>query len=207
MAATCRRWCPAGSRSREPMSPDPATPREPSQQAAEAELDRTLAEAEEPAPTPTWWPLRILEGLGGLVVLALALGVTGAVLLRLFGRSTTGVVELGALSMLFLVLLGAPALAARDQHVRLELLDFFVGRRVLRVLDHFGSLVQLVVTGLLIAAVWQVLQTDLTRGTTIGGELRLDRWWVSGSALVGLIALALGICYRWVLSVRGERKG
>lgn len=187
------------------MSPDPGTVRVPEDEPAEDDLGRTFTEAEEPAPVPTWMPLQILEGVGGLVALALAVGVTTAVVLRLFGSAVIGMVELGAMSMLFLVLLGAPAVAARDQHVRLELLDFFVRPGVLRALDHFGSAVQLVVTGFLITAVWQVLQSDLTRGTTIGGELRLDRWWVSGFALFGLIALASGIGYRWYVTWRGTR--
>ncbi|NNG18986.1 TRAP transporter small permease [Naumannella sp. ID2617S] len=178
-----------------PLAPNPAH-----------DLHLAIEQAQHTAPEPTWLPLKVLEFLGGLVVLALMLGVTTAVVLRIFGHGLTGVVELGALSMLFVVLLGAPALAARDEHVRLELVDFFTGPKVLRVLQHFGSMVQLVVTGLLIAAMWQVLQADLRRGTTIGGDLRIERWLISGFAITGLVALALGILVQWWRMIRRNRK-
>lgn len=161
-------------------------------------------EAQGDPPAPAWLPVQVLEWLGGLVVVALAVGVTFGVGMRASGRGLLGVLELGGLSMVFLVLLGAPALALRDEHVRLELADFILSSKSLKWLQLFGLVVQFLVTVLLMYAMWQVLQVDLRRGTTIGGELRLPRMWVSGFALFGFALLAAAIVRRFVHDLRGK---
>lgn len=151
---------------------------------------------------PTWLPMRILEWLGGIIVIVLTLGITISVATRAAGQGLIGVIELAGLAMIFLVILGSPGLALRDEHVRLELADFIVGKKTLKALHYFGLVVQLAVVAMLCFAMWQVLSADLRRGTTVAGDLRLPRYWVSGSAFVGFLFLGLALVRSFVDSVR-----
>ncbi|MDO5683226.1 MAG: TRAP transporter small permease subunit [Propionibacteriaceae bacterium] len=153
-------------------------------------------------PKPTWLPMRVLEWLGALVILALTVGITYSVAVRAAGHGLTGAIELAGLAMVFVVILGAPGLALRDEHVRLELADFVLGKKALTGLQWFGLLFQFLVVALLCFAMWQVLQADLRRGTTVAGDLRLPRYWVSGSVLVGFVFLGLALIKNFIDSLR-----
>ncbi|WP_432557864.1 TRAP transporter small permease [Granulicoccus sp. GXG6511] len=151
---------------------------------------------------PTWLPMRILEWLGALVIVALTLGISYSVAVRAAGQGLTGAIELAGLAMIFVVILGAPGLALRDEHVRLELADFILGKKALKALHYFGLVFQLVVVVLLCFAMWQVLEADLRRGTTVAGDLRLPRYWVSGSVLAGFVVLGLALIRSFIDSIR-----
>ncbi|MGJ3509883.1 TRAP transporter small permease [Enemella sp. A6] len=165
-----------------------------------------LVAATAPDRPEAWLPLRGLEYLGGFVVLGMALLITASVVMRAMGYGLTGVIELSSVAMLFLVLLGAPALANRDEHVRLELIDMVAKDNHLRLLSIFGALVQLVVIGFLLYATWMLFQTDLARGTTVAGELRMPRFYVTAGAMVGFLALAIGVVVRMLHELRRSRK-
>lgn len=151
---------------------------------------------------PTWLPLRILEWIGGILVIILTLGISISVAMRAAGQGVIGVIELAGLAMIFIVILGAPGLALRDEHVRLELADFVVGKKALKALHYFGLIVQLAVVTMLCIAIWQVLSVDLRRGTTVAGDLRLPRYWVSGAVLVGFVFLGLALVKSFIDSIR-----
>lgn len=165
-----------------------------------------LVAATEPDRPEAWLPLRVLEYVGGFVVLGMAVLITTSVIMRSMGHGLTGVIELSSVAMLSLVLLGSPALANRDEHVRLELIDMVARKNHLRMLSVFGGLVQLAVTGVLIYAAWMLFQTDLSRGTTVAGELRMPRYWVTGGALIGFLAIAVGVVARMLHELRTHRK-
>jgi TRAP-type C4-dicarboxylate transport system permease small subunit len=132
--------------------------------------------------------LRTCDGLAGLVVVLLMIGVSASVGLRLFGIAVTGVIELGGLSLLFLTFLAAPHVAARDDNVKVEVIDSVLSSRSRRFVDVLASLVQIGVMGVLVWASAQLVLVDIQRGTTTGGDLRLSRWMVG---LVVPIASAL----------------
>jgi TRAP-type C4-dicarboxylate transport system permease small subunit len=156
---------------------------------------------------PAWWPVRLSEIAGALVVLALVVGVTAGVVLRASGNGVLGLVELAGISVLVMVVLGTSSLAYRDEHVRLELLDVVAGQKVARALDVFVDVVQLAVVAVVAYALQDLFRSDLSTGTTTGGELGLARSWVSGTATVGFVLVALVMVRKLTRDLIGQWRG
>lgn len=140
---------------------------------------------------PVWLPVRLTEWAGAALVLFLAAAVTVGVITRAAGSGIIGLLELSALGMVVLTLLGAPGMTYRDENVRLEIVDLFASPRVLRVLNILSDVFQLVVVALIIYAAYLLFEADLSRGTTVGGEMRLSRSWITG--LVGVAFLVVAV--------------
>lgn len=146
----------------------------------------------------------VLEAAGAVVVLLLALGVTVAVVARNLGYAITGVIELGALSLVLITFLGFPSLALRDGHVKVEILDVFVRPSAAKIIDAFSLLLQIVIAAALLWVTFDLMTTDLARGTTFGGDLKLQRSLVAIVCFIGALTGLGALVVRFVRGRRGE---
>lgn len=159
-------------------------------------------EIEESSDKSVWIPALILEWLGALVVIVLSVAITAGVVARFFGTGIFGVVELSAMSMVVMVLLGGAALAARDGHVKLELLDTVLRPRQLKAVNVLSDVVQIVVTAVLTWAMFSLFLNDLDRGTTVAGDVQFPRVVLAGLATVCFAVLSLTILLRLIRDLR-----
>lgn len=158
-------------------------------------------DVEESDDTHVWLLALIPEWLGAIILIALTGTVTTAVIMRLAGKGLTGVVEIAGASMVVMVALGTSALAMRDDHVRLEILDPMLTDRSLKVVNLFSVAVQIVVSAMLAWATWLAFLKDSQRGTTLPGELAIPRMYVSGVVAICFIILLLSLIRRLVRDV------
>lgn len=156
---------------------------------------------------PDWLPAKVPEAVGAAVVLLLALGVTAGVVMRYSGRGVLGLVELASLSMIIVVVLGAAGLSYRDEHVRLELIDSALGDKRVSRLELFVDAVMLLVTAVVIYALFSVFRLDLSFGTTLSGELGIPRMWVSGVAAICFLLVGVVLIRKTIADVRLVRRG
>lgn len=164
------------------------------------------SEAEQEAiEHPDWLPARIPEAVGALVVFLLMIGVGGGVLLRYTGHGVLGLIELASLSMLVIVVLGAAGLSYRDEHVRLEIIDAAVGKKGITRLELFVDVFQILVTAVVIYALFEVFRMDLMTGTTLSGELAIPRKWVSGVAVVCFVLVLVVLIRKMAVDLRVVR--
>jgi len=177
------------------------------EQAAESGMGHEIQELENPEadqhlPGRGNSPLRFLQSLDGLLIIALSLFITVVVLLRVAGIGVTGAVELGAMSMVVLVALGIPAVTRADENFRLEIIDFFVSAKTLSRLDAIGLAIQLVVT----CAVWlfsvDLFINDVRTQTTMGGEKSLSRYWLTGAVAVGFAGVLYALIQRSIVLIK-----
>lgn len=159
-------------------------------------------EVEESSDRKVWLLALIPEWLGALVLIALTLGVTYNVVARFIGHGITGVVELAGVSMIVMVLLGMSALAMRDGHVRLELIDPLLKPTSLKVVNITSVVVQLVVGAVLTYAMYETFSTDLKRGTTIAGDVQMPRMYISGLAMVCFAILEVSLVRKLITDLR-----
>ncbi|MDJ0347937.1 TRAP transporter small permease [Cryobacterium sp. PH29-G1] len=130
----------------------------------------------------------IMEGLSGIVVLALAIVVTLGVIARSLSIPLVGAIEVAGVSLVVMTLLVAPALIFRNEHVKIELTNGLGGQRTQRVIDVIALLVQILVAAVLLYATFLLFAQDLQRGTAFLGELRLPR-----AMLTAVLPLSFGM--------------
>ncbi|RLY93822.1 TRAP transporter small permease [Kocuria tytonicola] len=138
----------------------------------------------------------------GLLLVGLAILVTVSVFMRTVGAGFVGTVEFGAMAMVLLVALGAPAVAAADENFRLEIVDMFAPPRVVRALDKVALAFQLLVSALVTWFVLSLFLDDLRTGTTMAGELGIQRAWLTGVLTLGLALTAYAVAVRFVRALR-----
>lgn len=159
----------------------------------------------EPLGQSDWLPAKVPEALGALTVFILAISVTVGVILRYAGFGVLGLVELAALSMLLIVVLGAAGLSYRDEHVRLELIDAKIGEKNISRLELFVDAFQILVTAVVVFALFEVFRSDLETGTTLSGELDIARKWVSGTAMICFSLVGIVLVRKAVIDIRTVR--
>jgi TRAP-type C4-dicarboxylate transport system permease small subunit len=107
------------------------------------------------------------------------------------GRTVHGSIELPGIAILFLTFLTAAYVSRSDGHVRLEVIDEYVSKRVLRWLDVVSSATGvLLALGLTFAATRQIIE-DIAASTETATALGLPRWMVLSAIPLG--SLLLGI--------------
>lgn len=158
--------------------------------------DGQLEPESEQLTAPVWSPIRLLQGLGALLILAVAVFVTVTTLSRVAGNGVLGAVEIGALSMVFLTALSIPAVTAADENFRLEIIDHFTGPRTQRMLELIGLVLQLVIGAVVTVFMVSLFINDITTLTTTAGELGISRYWVSGAAVVGFAGVVYAVLVR-----------
>ncbi len=117
----------------------------------------------------------VMEGLSGVVVLALALIVTVGVIARSLSIPLVGAIEIAGVTLVVMTLLVAPALIFRDEHVKIELTNGLGGERTQRVIDIIALVFQILVAAVLLYTTFLLFAQDVQRGTAFLGELRLPR--------------------------------
>ncbi|GAA1721900.1 TRAP transporter small permease [Propioniferax innocua] len=159
-------------------------------------------EVEEADDSRVWTLALVPEWLGAVVLMVLTMAITVGVIARLTGHAITGIVELAGASMVVMVILGTAAVAMRDGHVRLEVIDPLLTEKSLKVVNLFSLGVQIVVSAALSWACWLTFLKDVDRGTTLPGELAFPRMYVSGVVAVCCIVLLLSLIRRLMTDVR-----
>lgn len=153
-------------------------------------------------PGPALLPQRVLQGIGAAVLLALAVMVTVAVIMRYLGNGIIGVVEIASMCMVIITVLVIPAATVADENFRVEVADFFVGEKTMAGLNVLSIVVQIVVAIFLAVAAVDLLIHDVATLTTMGGELSLPRWWLSLPVALGFI----GVVYSTILTALRLRR-
>ncbi|QGU05170.1 TRAP transporter small permease [Corynebacterium comes] len=140
-------------------------------------------------------PQRLLQGIGAAVLLAMAVLVTVAVIMRYLGNGIIGAVEIASMCMVVITVLVIPAATVADENFRVEVADFFAGEKTMAGLNVLSIIVQVVVSVFLAIAAVDLLIHDINTLTTMGGELSLPRWWLSLPVALGFI----GVVYSTIL--------
>lgn len=130
--------------------------------------------------------------LAGLLAAYLMLSVVVGIVMRaVFTRPQAWVVELAGPALLGITFLAAAAVARDDGHVRLTLLDEFLGDRRLHQLSRIALFIELVVIALLLYATGLQWWADLQSGTYAPGFLRVERWKLTAQIPLGLFLYLL----------------
>ena len=159
-------------------------------------------DVEEADDSEVWALALVPEWLGAVVLMTLTVAITTGVVARLAGHAITGIVELAGASMVVMVILGTAAVAMRDGHVRLEIIDPLLTGKSLKGVNLFSLTVQIAVSAALSWACWSTFLKDIDRGTTLPGELAFPRMYVSGIVAVCCVVLLLSLIRRLLTDVR-----
>lgn len=170
--------------------------------AAEVTSQLSTLEVDEADDSDVWLLAKVPEWLGAAVVMGLTLLVAYGVVMRMVGHGVTGMVEIAGLSMVVIVLLGTAALAMRDGHVRIEMIDPLLKPAGLKAIKIVSLVIQMVVVAVLTYAMFQTFGKDLDRGTTLGDEVTFPRFYLSGLAMVCFAVLELSLVRKLMLDVR-----
>ncbi len=169
----------------------------------EALEEVSAAEEEVRDNTPTGWVVWVFDHLAALVGLALLIGVTYAVIARTMGIAVLGVVELGGFALVLTTLLAAAGLVRRDGHVRVEIVDYFMKARGLKVVEIISILIQIAVTVVVFWATLRLAITDVERDRVLSyGNQYLPRIFVSGFLPLGMAGVLVMLLVRLVKVVR-----
>lgn len=128
--------------------------------------------------------------------------VVGIVMRAVYTRPQAWVVELAGPALLGVTFLAAAAVAREDGHVRLTLLDEFLGDRRLRQLTWVSTMIEILVIGLLLYATTVQWWSDVQSGTYAPGFLRVERWKLTAQVPLGLL---LYLMYLLRSALRGRQ--
>lgn len=119
------------------------------------------------------------------------LTVADVALRTLVNRPIQGTFDLIQLGLACTIYIALPAVFLRDQHLVVDVIDHFAGRRAVRVLDWLGAAVSLGVLGLMF---WQMvpLARDMQEFGDVTADLSIPKivYWIPVLAGVGASALA-----------------
>ena len=124
----------------------------------------------------------------------------GDVVLRsLFGYPIQGLLELVELGLACTIFLALPAVFLRDEHLVVDVVDQFVGPRLVRVLDLAGAVVSLAV---LTVMAWQMVPLARTMHEfgDVTSDLSIPKIWYWVPVLLGVVASAAATVFfiaRW----------
>ncbi|WP_145941913.1 TRAP transporter small permease subunit [Corynebacterium glyciniphilum] len=153
----------------------------------------------------TWLPERLLEYLGAVVILVLAVFIAVTVVMRFTGHGVLGAVELSALAMVLITVLVIPAATAADDNFKVEILDMFNRPTLVVIGQLIGAVVQLIVALFLTFSALELLINDWTTKTTMAGELALHRYWLSLAVFVGFAVMLHATVFYLIRSIRTTR--
>jgi TRAP-type C4-dicarboxylate transport system permease small subunit len=117
------------------------------------------------------------------------LTVADIVLRAFFSYPIQGMLELIELGLACTIFLALPAVFLRDEHLVVDVIDYFARPRLVRLLDLVGALVSL---GVLVVMAWQMLPLARTMHEfgDVTSDLSIPRIWYWIPVLVGVIASA-----------------
>lgn len=153
-----------------------------------------------------WIFQRALQGVGGFLLFLLAAVVTVSVFMRAIGQGLTGIVELGAVSMVVITVLVIPAVTAADENFRVEVIDFFVGPEAIRRLDVMGLVLQAFVSIFITICAIELFINDVITRITLTGELNIPRMWLTLLVSLGFLAMVHALGVRIVREARRKEK-
>jgi TRAP-type C4-dicarboxylate transport system permease small subunit len=139
-----------------------------------------------------------MNALAGLVLIAMPVAITTNVLSRyFFNRPFAAVFEGIEYSMLWITFLALPLVTLRKEHIRIDLVEGLIEKRpsaerVLRVLDHIGALVSVVVLLTLAYFTYRTVARSYEMGTVMVTTLKPPRWIIYSvlptASVVGAVA-------------------
>jgi TRAP-type C4-dicarboxylate transport system permease small subunit len=119
------------------------------------------------------------------------LTVADVALRALVNRPIQGSFDLIQLGLACTIYLALPAVFLRDQHLVVDVIDHFAGRRLVRALDWIGAAISL---GVLALMLWQMvpLARDMQEFGDVTADLSIPRifYWIPVLVGVGASALA-----------------
>jgi TRAP-type C4-dicarboxylate transport system permease small subunit len=117
------------------------------------------------------------------------LTVADIVLRAFFSYPIQGMLELIELGLACTIFLALPAVFLRDEHLVVDVIDYFARPRLVGLLDLVGALVSL---GVLVVMAWQMLPLARTMHEfgDVTSDLSIPKIWYWIPVLVGVIASA-----------------
>jgi len=138
------------------------------------------------------WLVRILCVLAVAAIVAMTLGISTEVIMRIFGLpSIVGLIELTEYGLFISTFFAAPYLLRKNEHIRVDILMSRADKATARVVE-FGVLLCIVaisvITGLVATA---VMVANARNGTLIFKDLVFPQWWLDW--IIPLTSLSLTI--------------
>lgn len=156
-------------------------------------------------PDPLDLAVGAAEAAAAVVCGLVMLGVGFSVVTRsFFNQPLAWVIELSGAAMLYITFLATAYVAKRDEHVRLDILDEFLPKPIIRHLDVLADLVQLALAASLTLISLRMVVSDIGRGTLSGGFLYIPRWWIGIIIPIGSFLLTLQLTRILVRRLRGR---
>lgn len=138
------------------------------------------------------WLVRILCVLAVAVIVAMTLGISAEVIMRIFGLpSIVGLIELTEYGLFISTFFAAPYLLRNNEHIRVDILMSRVDQATARVVE-FGVLLCIVAISVITGFVATVVMiANIRNGTLIFKDLIFPQWWLDW--IIPLTALSLTI--------------
>lgn len=138
------------------------------------------------------WLVRILCVLAVAVIVAMTLGISAEVIMRIFGLpSIVGLIELTEYGLFISTFFAAPYLLRHNEHIRVDILMSRVDAATARVVE-FGVLLCIVAISVVTGFVATVVMIANARnGTLIFKDLIFPQWWLDW--IIPLTSLSLAI--------------
>lgn len=151
--------------------------------------------------TLTKWPLRILETLAVLLIAAIAIVVTGAVVLRLFKIVPAGSTELATLFFVWAIYIGMFLAFVEGGHLAITVVVNRLRGRLLTTVVIISDLLLLAFTAVvtLESVNYVMLALDSVRVTP---ALEISPAWMYSAVLVGMALSTLYVGGRIILNIR-----
>lgn len=142
------------------------------------------------------------------MVFLLAIGITfGAVSRYAFNRSLASIVEMSTYALLYITFLAAPWVLRQDGHVKVDFLNYILGRRWQTALDVVASLLSLALTAFLTWAGMDAVYRSYVSREVVANILQTPAYLLLWVIPVGMAFLALGFGRLGVLRLREFRSG
>jgi len=125
------------------------------------------------------WLVRLLIVLAVAVIVAMTLGISAEVILRIFGfPSIVGLIELTEYGLFISTFFAAPYLLRHNEHIRVDILMSRVDKETARVVE-FGVLLCIVAIAVITGFVATVVMiANIQNGTLIFKDLIFPQWWL-----------------------------
>jgi TRAP-type C4-dicarboxylate transport system permease small subunit len=133
---------------------------------------------------------RLFGSLAAAFLAAMVLLTVADIVLRaFFSYPIQGMLELIELGLACTIFLALPAVFLRDEHLVVDVIDYFARPRLVGLLDLVGALVSL---GVLVVMAWQMLPLARTMHEfgDVTSDLSIPKIWYWIPVLVGVIASA-----------------
>ena len=148
---------------------------------------------------------RLATLASGLVLFGLMCLVAVSVVFRyVLNSPILGSQEIVQIGMVFVVMLAMPYTAITEQHIRVDILDKYLGTLGGKICDFIGRLAGLFVLWLLVQKAWSKM-LDAREYEDVTNMIELPLWWAYGAICVGMALYGLVLVIQIIRTFTGDR--